>query len=48
MHDNAHVQTDAKDFSRSRKLSILGTFDRLTVLGYKRAEQSNREGEVIE
>ena len=41
MHDNAHIQTVAKDFSRSRERepSISGTFVRLNVLDYKRTEQ---------
>ena len=44
MHDNMHIQTVAKDFSRSRERepSISGTFVRLNVLDYKRAEQSDR------
>ena len=38
---------NAKDFSRSREceFSISGTFVRLNVLNYKRAEQSVQEGE---
>ena len=45
MHDNTYVQTVAKDFSRSREWepSISGTFVRLNVLDYKRAEHSDHE-----
>ena len=44
MHDNTHIQTVAKDSSRSRELepSISGMFVRLNVLDYKRAEQIDR------
>ena len=50
MHDKTHIQTVATDFSRSRKRepSSSGTFDRLNVLDYKRAEQSGRVREVVE
>ena len=50
MHDNMHTQTVAKDFSKSRERepSISGTFVRLNVLDYKRAEQSDQRGEVVE
>ena len=46
MHGNTHIHMVAKDFSRSRKRepSISGTFDRLNLLDYKRAEQSYHEG----
>ena len=45
MHDNTPIQTVAKDFSRSRERehSISGTFVRLNVLDYKRAEQSDHK-----
>ena len=41
MHQNAHIQTVAVDFSRRRKQEpfISGTFVKLNVLDYKRAEQ---------
>ena len=44
MHDNTHIQTVAKDFFRSQKRepSISGTFDRLNVVDYKRAERSEK------
>ena len=50
MHDNTHVQTVAKDFSRSRECepSISGTFVRLNVLVYERAEQSDHKRKVVE
>ena len=50
MHDNMHVQTVAKNFSRSRERepSISGTFVRLNMLNYKRAAQSDQGREVIE
>ena len=50
MHDNTHIQTVAKDFSRSRERepSISGTFVGLNVFDYKRAEQSNHKREVVE
>ena len=40
MYDNTHMQTVAKDFSRSRQLesTISGTF-----VPYKRAEQSDQQ-----
>ena len=43
MHDNTHIQTVAKDFSRSRERepSISLKFVKLNVLHYKRAEQSD-------
>ena len=42
MHDNTHIQTVVTDFSRSREREppISGTFVRLNVLEYKRAEQT--------
>ena len=45
MHDNTHIQTVARDFLRSREREpfISGTFVRLNVLDYKRAEQSDHE-----
>ena len=45
MHDNTHIQTVAKDFSRSREWepSITEAFVRLNVLDYKRAELSDQE-----
>ena len=45
MHDNTHIQTIAKDFSRSRERepAISGTFVRLNVLDYKRAEESDQK-----
>ena len=44
------IQTVAKDFSRSRERepSISGTFGRLNVLDYKRANQSDQRAEGIE
>ena len=50
MHDNTHIQTFALDFSRSRERKPFnsGTFVRLKVLDYKRPEQSDHKGEVIE
>ena len=44
MHDNMYIQTVAKAFSRSgeREAFISGTFVRLNVLNYKRAEQSDQ------
>ena len=41
MHKNPHIQTVALDLSRGREQepSISGTFVRLNVLDYKRAEQ---------
>ena len=50
MHDNTHIQTVAKYFSRSRERepSISGTFARLNVLDYKMAEQSYQKREVVE
>ena len=49
MHDNTHIQTEAKEFSRSRERepSISGTLFRLNVLDYERSEQSDQGGEVI-
>ena len=49
MHDNTHIQTVASDFSRSleREPSVSGTFVRLNVLDYKRAEPSDYKGEMI-
>ena len=50
MHDITHIQTVAKGFSRSweREPLIYGTYVRLNVLDYKRAEQSDHEREVVE
>ena len=50
MHDNMHIQTVATDLSisRQREPSNSGTFVRLHVLDYKRAEQSHQDREVIE
>ena len=50
MHDNTHIQTGAKDSSRSRECesSITEKFVRLNVLDYNRAEQSDHRREVIE
>ena len=50
MQDNTYILTVAKDFCRSRERahSISGTFVRLNVLDYKRAEQSDHKREVIE
>ena len=50
MHDNMHIQTVAKGFSRSRKREPFNsrTFVRLNVLDYKRAEQSEQGREVVE
>ena len=47
---NKHIQTIAKDFSRSRESQtpISGTFVRLNVLDYKKAERAIKGGEVIE
>ena len=44
------IQTVAKDFYRSREHepSISGTFVRLNVCDYKRAEQSDHDSEVVE
>ena len=44
------VQTVATDFSRSRERepSNSGTFVRLNMLAYKRAEQTDHEREVVE
>ena len=44
MHENAHIQTVALDFfrSREREPSISETVVRLNVLDYKRAEQSDQ------
>ena len=45
MYDNTHILTVAKDFSRirEREHSISGTFVRLNVFDYKKAEQSDQE-----
>ena len=45
MHDNTHIQTVTKDFSRRRERepSIWGMFVKLNALDYKRAEQSDHE-----
>ena len=49
MHNNTHIQTVATGFSRSRERepSNSGTFVRLNVPNYKRAEQSDQEREVL-
>ena len=45
MHDNTYIQMVSQDFSRSRKSEpfISGTFVRLNVFDYKRAEQSDHK-----
>ena len=45
MHNNTHIETVEKDFSRSQESgpSISGTLVRLNVLDYKRAERSREE-----
>ena len=50
MHDNTHIQTVAKDFSRirEREPSISGKFVGLNVLDYKRVEKSDQMMKVIE
>ena len=50
MHENTHIQTVAKDFSRSRERepTISAPIVRLNVLDHKRAEQSDHEREVVE
>ena len=50
MHDNTYIQTVAKGFSRRRERepSTSGTFIKLNVLDYKRAEQSHQGREVVE
>ena len=50
MRDNKYIQTVVKDISKSRarEPSISGTFIRLNLLDYKKAEQSDHEREVIE
>ena len=47
MHENSHIQTVIKDFSRSRERepSLSVTLIRLNMFDYyKKAEQSNHEG----
>ena len=47
MYENAYIQTVTKDFSRRREQpSISIKFVRLTVLGYKREDESI-SGEVV-
>ena len=50
MYDNTHIPTVATDISRSRERKHFnsGTFVRLNVLDYKRAEQSDPEREMFE
>ena len=47
-HNNTHIQTIVKDFSRSRERepSISGMFVRLNVFKCKKAEQSDRRSLV--